>query len=55
VDAAVAEAYLGLNEVDLARQYYESAKQKASKGDKVDPARLERIEKRLEEEGKQKG
>jgi tetratricopeptide (TPR) repeat protein len=49
LDSLIAEAYLGLNNSDLAHFYYNSAKEKASKGEPVDSARLERIAARLAE------
>jgi tetratricopeptide (TPR) repeat protein len=52
-DTAMAEIYLALHEKDLARQYYESAKQKAAKEQKTDTARLDRLGKRLEQESQQ--
>ena len=52
-DTAMAEIYLALHEKDLARQYYESAKQKAAKEQKTDTASLDRLGKRLEQESQQ--
>ena len=45
LDAAMAEAQLGLKEFELAQTFLDSAKQKAAKGETVDAARLARIEK----------
>ncbi len=54
VDAAMADAYLGMKEYDLAKQYVASARQKLQSGEQdgqADAAKLDAIEKRLAEEG----
>lgn len=43
VDAALAEAYLGVGETDLARSFYESAKRKAEQEGIPAPRRLEQV------------
>ena len=45
LDAAMAEAQLGLKEYELAQTFLDSAKQKAASGETVDADRLKRIEK----------
>ena len=50
LDLLMAEAYLGLNNIDLARVYYESAKNKASGVKPADAIRLDAIASRLAEE-----
>jgi tetratricopeptide (TPR) repeat protein len=54
VDMTMAEIYLSQNEKDLARQYRDSAKQKAAKTPIADAARLERLDKKIEEESQKK-
>ncbi len=50
LECRMAEAYLGLNDATLARFYYDSAKEKAARGERMDLARLDRIAARLEKE-----
>jgi len=50
IDTAMAEIYLALGETDLAKQYYESAKNKAAKAEKADTSRLDLLGKKLNEE-----
>lgn len=47
LDLALAEAYFGLGERDLAVQFYEAAKRKTGEVDAADPAALERLRTRL--------
>lgn len=50
LDTLLAEAYLGLNNTDLARVYYDAAKNKGSGVKPADAARLDAIAARLAEE-----
>ena len=51
IDAGMAEAYAGLKDAALARQYLESAKQKAAKDSPVDFKRIEQLLQGLETDG----
>ena len=51
LDLALAEAYLGVSEYELGRQYYESALGASSKGEAVSAERLSHLESLLEKEG----
>lgn len=53
LDLALAEAYLGVREYELARQYFESALGASSKGEAVSAERLSRLRSLLEKEGGQ--
>ncbi|MFA6241051.1 MAG: tetratricopeptide repeat protein [Candidatus Hydrogenedentales bacterium] len=48
LDLMMAEAYLGLEKVDLARTYYNSAKENVSESSSVDKARFARVSASLE-------
>ena len=50
IDTAMAEIYLAIGETDLAKQYYESAKNKAAKAENADTSRLDLLGKKLNEE-----
>lgn len=52
LDTLMAEAFLGLNNVELATSYYGSAKEKAAKGEQVDPERMKRVANLIAEAGK---
>lgn len=52
MDGLMAEAYLGLKNMELARIYCDSAREKSLRGEPVDLVRLERITARLAEENK---
>ena len=49
LEAALAEAYLGLDNLKLARDYFDSASRKAAAGGTVDGARLRRVEQGLKQ------
>lgn len=49
-DAAMAEAYWGVGQADLARRYLDSAQRKAERGDAVDAAVLDRLRELMGEE-----
>ncbi|MBI5094662.1 MAG: tetratricopeptide repeat protein [Candidatus Hydrogenedentes bacterium] len=50
LEAGLAEAYLGLKNVKMARDHYEIARKKADAGERVDKSRLLRIEQGLSKE-----
>ena len=54
LDAAMAEAYVGLQEYDLAKQFYESANAKAEKGETVNPGQLKKVKQQLDKAGEKK-
>lgn len=51
LDAALAEAYLGTGQVELARKHFQTAKKKASMGARADARRMERLSARLGSQG----
>lgn len=54
IDLLMADAYLGLNNFNLAQSYYEVAESKVAQQKDVDSGRMNRIKLRLLEESKQK-